>query len=75
MKVCEDKKYGYTPFAKHDRVKCMNDEVLPTFFASQWKYAKNQKDFVKKFHSEGRRQYEIRKNVHLLANFSQTIIN
>ena len=41
----------------------MNDEVLPTFYASQWKYAKNQKDFVKKFHSEGRRQYEIRKNV------------
>ena len=41
----------------------MNDEVLPTFCASQWKYAKNQKDFVKKFHSEGRRQYEIRKNV------------
>ena len=59
----KDKKYGYTPFAKHDRVKFMNDEVLPTFYASQWKYAKNQKDFVKKFHSEGRRQYEIRKNV------------
>ena len=41
----------------------MNDEVLPAFYASQWKFAKNQKDFVKKFHAEGRRQYEIRKSV------------
>ena len=41
----------------------MNDEVLPYFYASQWRFAKNQKGFVKKFHFEGRRQYEIRKNV------------
>ena len=69
----------------------MNDEVLPGFYAWQWKFAKNQKDFVKKFHAEGRRQYEIRKSVqrvsqklenvcsekilHQPANFLKAIIN
>ena len=59
----KDKKYGYIPFAKLDRTEFMNDEVLPAFYASQWKFEKKQKDFVKKFHAEGRRQYEIRKSV------------
>ena len=59
----KEKKYGYIPFAKLDGTEFMNDEVLPAFYASQWKFAKNQNDFVKKFHAEGRRQYEIRKSV------------
>ena len=71
----KDKKYGYTPGAKHDRVKFMNDEVLPTFIASQWKFAKNQKDFVKKFHCEGRRQYEIRKNVLQVSQRLENVCN
>ena len=52
-----------------------NDEVLPTFYASQWKFAKNQKDFVKKFHSEGRRQYEIRKNVLRVSQRLENVCN
>jgi len=53
----------------------MNDEVLPTFYASQWKFAKNQKDFVRKFHSERRRPYEIRKNVLWVSEWLENVCN
>lgn len=43
----KDTKYGYVPFAKHERVTFMNDKVLPAFFKCQFRLAKNQKDFVK----------------------------
>ena len=41
----KDKKYGYTPFAKPDGTEFMNDEVLPAFCASQWKFGEEPKGF------------------------------
>ena len=51
-----EKKFGYVPFVNTDQAKCLNEEVLPSFYECQWKFSRNARIFQKKFHTEGRRQ-------------------
>ena len=53
----------------------MNDKVLPAFFKCQFKLVKNQKDFAKKYHQEGRRQYELCKKIEQDDEKLQNICN
>ena len=55
-------KYGWIPNPKTDRAKFMN-EVLPNFYKACYSKCKNTREFVKLFHSEGRRQYESHERV------------
>ena len=71
----KDTKYGYVPFAKHERVTFMNDKVFPAFLKCQFRLANNQKDFVKKYHQEGRRQYELWKKIEQDDEKLQNICN
>ena len=53
------KKFGFIPNPQSERAKFLNEDVLPFFYECQWKWSRNARDFVKKFHSEGRRQYDL----------------
>ena len=55
----KDKKFGFIPNPKSERAKFLNEDVLPFFYECQRKRSRNALDFVKKFHSEGRRQYDL----------------
>jgi hypothetical protein len=55
----QNKKFGFIPNPQSARAKFLNENVLPFFYQSQWKWSRNARDFVRKFHSEGRRQYDI----------------
>ncbi|CAB4000077.1 Hypothetical predicted protein [Paramuricea clavata] len=55
----QDKKFGYVPHAKTERAKFLNENVLPYFYKSQWKWSENARSLTQKFHSEGRRQYDL----------------
>ena len=37
------------------------------FYECQWKWSRNARDFVKKFHSEGRRQYDLHYQVSAMS--------
>ena len=50
-KPWKDKKFGFIPNPQSVRAK-----FLSFYYESQWKWSQNAQDFVKKFHSEGRRQ-------------------
>ena len=69
-KPWEDKKFGFIPNPVSDRALFMNS-VLPNYYRSQWKFSKNAKEFVKGFHTEARRQYDVTKKIDVLnANYS-----
>ena len=53
-------KFGYIPNPKSEHGMFLNS-VLPKYYECRWKWSKNPKEFVKGFHTEGRRQYDIKK--------------
>lgn len=73
-KPWEDKTFGFIPKPVSDRALFMNS-VLPTYYKSQWKFSKNTKEFVKGFHTEGRRQYDVTKQIDALNDAYSSIIS
>ncbi|XP_070561524.1 probable ATP-dependent helicase PF08_0048 [Ptychodera flava] len=65
-KPWESTTFGWQPHPKTERALFMND-ILPDVYKSKFKWCKNSKDFVKLFHSEGRREYDLKKKVEALA--------
>ena len=57
-----------------DRAKFMN-EVLPNFYKACYSKCKNTREFVKLFHSEGRRQYESHQRVSKLSSTVDAILS
>lgn len=70
----QDKKFGYVPHAKTERAKFLNENVLPYFYKSQWKWWENARGFTQKFHSEGRRQYDLRVQLKKLQESLSSLI-
>lgn len=64
-KPWQDKKFGYLPNPVTERALFLNS-VLPLYYDSQWKWSKNAKEFVKGFHTEGRKQCDIKKKIECL---------
>jgi len=71
----KEKKFGFLPHPKTERATFLNDKVLPKFFESEWKWCRSATDFVKQYHTEGRRQYDLYKNLELLRYNIQQILN
>jgi hypothetical protein len=53
-------KLGWIPNATTPRAQFMN-EVLPSFYQSMYRLCPTARDFVMRFHAEGRRQYDLHK--------------
>ena len=54
-----ENKFGYIPHTETERAKFLNENVLPSFYKSQWKWSKNARSFAQQFRSEWRRQYDL----------------
>ena len=67
-KLWQDQKFEDIPKPLTERALFMNS-VLEGYYKCQWKWSKNTKEVLntKGFHSEGRRQYDIKKRINDLS--------
>ena len=70
-----EKKFGYIAHPQTTRAKFLNEKVLPQFYDSKWKWSKNSREFVKQFHTEGRRQYDLHQSLESLKKNLQSILD
>jgi len=70
----EQSKYGWIPRPTSERSHFMNN-LLPKFYVSYHRKSKNNREFVKLFHCEGRRQYECSQHIKVLNSRVDAIFN
>ena len=70
-----EKKFGYIPHPQTTRAKFLNEKLLCQLYDSKWKWSKNSWDFVKQFHAEGRRQYDLHQSLESLKKNLQSILD
>lgn len=70
----EQKKYGWIPYPTTERAKFMN-ECLPKWYKSFFAKCKNPREFVKLFHDEGRRMYDITRRISKMKSSIDSVLN
>ena len=70
----ENKTLGWIPNATTKRARFMNS-ILPLYYKSMHPFCKNAREFVKRFHNEGRHEYDTEGAVERLEKRTDNIMN